>query len=127
MPYASKEARAADSESIDSKTNVTEIQRCLCGPFNVVNRLLGTGLSWEPADFSDEAEGIIALVNHVPPARIVLRLLGPIAAIFSIVEKVNLMIDKLSAKRAQEKAERAPEPADFQEYKDAVDSRPLAR
>lgn len=91
----------------DAKMGKMEIARALALIFNIVSRIIHDPVRYVPGDFQEEAEGVTDLVGHYARLRILLRLVGPLAAVSAAYEKVEGMVIRARERRAAEKAAKA--------------------
>jgi hypothetical protein len=111
-------ARKANPEApadkpLDAKTTKLEVQRALSVVYNLLHKILRDDVRYAVSDFSEEADGIIELLNQHSMLRIALRIIAPLAMIGAIYEKVEGTLSRLAdrKKQAKAKAEAAKNPA----------------
>ena len=88
----------------DARMGKMEIARAFALIFNIISRVIHDPVRYVPGDFQEEAEGVIDLVGHYARLRILLRLVGPLAAVSAAYEKVEGMVTRARERKAQAKA-----------------------
>lgn len=88
-PKASKPASPPADKPMDAPTTKTEVERAFCSVYNLGHKLLHDDVRYRPTDFAEEADGVVELMQQHAALRVVMRFLGPIAAIGAIIEKVD--------------------------------------
>lgn len=86
---------------IDAPIGKAELKRQLMHAFNLLSHLVRSGAQFDEEEFDNLATGLIDLIAHFPPVRIILRLIGPIAAIGDIIDKVRAIIDMRQKKNVK--------------------------
>ena len=89
------------ADPLEGKISATELKGNICRIYNLLSKFgFKDDLQFTPDDCQEEADGLMALVNRWPQSRIVLRLIGPLAAIAAAVEKVQVLVERRNAKLA---------------------------
>src|SRR5215469_3350824 len=104
--------KRASPDPLEGKISVTELKGNIARIYNLLARFgFKDDLVFAPDDCQEEADGLMAIVNRWPQARIALRLIGPLAAIAAAVEKVEILVKRRNAKRQDTGTEPVSEPA----------------
>jgi len=104
--------KRATPDPLEGKISVTELKGNIARIYNLLARFgFKDDLVFAPDDCQEEADGLMAIVNRWPQARIALRLIGPLAAIAAAVEKVEILVKRRNAKRQDTGTEPVSEPA----------------
>ncbi|MHB1701121.1 MAG: hypothetical protein ACYCSN_13505 [Acidobacteriaceae bacterium] len=90
---------------LDGKMGKTEIQRGLCTAYNMFHRFLHDDVRFTPSDFTEEADGLMELVNRSARWRIIFRLLGPLNAVGAMWEKVEGTVYRAKSRRQGQEPE----------------------
>ncbi len=94
-----KPERGSREKPLDGRMGKAEIQRGLCTAYNMFHRFLHDDIRFTPSDFSEEADGLMELVNRSARWRIIFRLLGPLNAVGAMWEKVEGTVNRAKARR----------------------------
>lgn len=101
MPEEAKEAlkqektRKREQATLDAKIGETELAQAICRVYNLGSRFVfHDETRFEPADCKEEAEGLLALINRFPQARVLLRLIAPLGALAAMIEKIEYLVSR---------------------------------
>ncbi len=99
-PKPAPKATPAD-KPLDAPTTKTEVQRALCVVYNLAHKVLRDDVRYIASDFSEEADGLIELLNQHGVLRIALRIIAPLAMVGAIIEKVEGTISRWRDRKAR--------------------------
>ena len=104
-------AERSREKPLDGKMGEAEIQRGLATGYNMLHRLIHDDTRFTPGDFSEEADGLMELVNRSARWRIIFRLLGPLNAVGAMWEKVEGTILRARERKAQPTEQQYTQPS----------------
>lgn len=92
-PAKKKAERDSKAAGLDAPVKTPELRRQLSLLANLVSRLVRSEARFVEEDFDNLATSLVDLFARIPPARVILRLLGPLAAVGEIVDKARAIMD----------------------------------
>jgi hypothetical protein len=92
---------APPDKPLDGPTTKTEVQRALSTVYNLAHKILHDEVRYLPGDFSEEADGIVELMQQHSVLRVIMRIAAPLAAFGAIYEKVEGTVVRFRERREQ--------------------------
>lgn len=78
--------------SLEDDITVTELQQTLHSVFEAASMLVRSDEEWTDDEFHSISKGLIVVINKVPPLKLVVRFLTPIASVAQIFQKVRKLL-----------------------------------
>ena len=101
-PPKKKAERDSKAAGLDAPVKIPELKRQLSLLANLISRLVRSDARFAEEDFDNLATSLVDLFARIPPARVILRLLGPLAAVGEIVDKARAIMDGRKAKQEKQ-------------------------
>lgn len=90
--------------SLEDDITITELEQTLHSVFEAASLVIRSDEKWTDEEFHNISKGLIVVINKVPPLKLVIRFLTPLASVAQIFQKVRKLLGGVRKQDSQDKA-----------------------